>query len=139
MKRLTVDTSVFVAAIRAAELKHEICKKLFQKIGEGEYEVIVPYTVLVEIGAAIRRRYNSSAAAEAAVEELLGIEAISFEELFQFRAKDACRIAVQGGLRGMDAIVIQIAKENNCSLVTLDLEMALKARDIVRVEEIEGL
>lgn len=139
MKRLTIDTSVFIAAIRETENKHEICKNLFQKIGKGEYEVIEPYTVLVEIGAAIKRRFSSSAAAEAAVEEILAIEAISFEELIQSRAKDAYQIAVRAGLRGMDAIVVQIAKENNCALVTLDQEMAEKAKEIIPVESIEKL
>lgn len=139
MKRLTVDSSVFVAAIRETELKHEVCKHFFQRIGNGEYEVIEPYTVLVEIGAAIKRRFGSAAAAEAAVENLLAIEAISFEELVQFRAKEACLIAAQSGLRGMDAIVVQTAKENNCSLVTLDAEMAEKAKEIIPVEAVERL
>jgi len=139
MKRLTLDTSVFIAAIRATEEKHELCKKLVQSIGGGGYEVIEPYTVLVEIGAAVKRRFGSSDAAKAAVDNLLLFEAISFEELVKYRAEEAVQIAAQNGLRGMDAVVVQIAKENNCFLVTLDKEMAEKAGKMVAVLAVEEL
>lgn len=139
MKRLTLDTSIFIAAIRTAEEKHALCKKLVQIIGDGGYEVIEPYTVLVEVGAAVKRRFGSSDAANAAVENLLLIEAITFEELVKYRAEEAAQIAAQNGLRGMDAVVVQIAKENNSSLVTLDEEMAERAGKMVAVAAVEEL
>lgn len=137
MKRLTIDSSVIVAAIRKSEGMHEKCKKLFQKVAAGDYEAIEPYTVLVEVAAAVKRRTGSTELAERAKNDLLSMRGISFEELVKYRAEEAGQIAAQSGLRGMDAVVVQIAKENKCSLVTLDDAMAEKAKEIIPIEMVE--
>jgi len=36
-------------------------------------------------------------------------------------------------MKGMDAVVVQVAKENNRTLITFDEEMAEKARAAVKV------
>ena len=46
-------------------------------------------------------------------------------------ATDAAEIAANIGVRGMDAIVIQVAKEYGIPLVTLDKEMLEKAAGVV--------
>lgn len=134
MQYLTIDSSIFVAALRKAEEKYESCKNLLQKVASGDYKAVEPYTVLVEVVAAVRRRTGSMELAERAREDLLAIEGITFEEVVKYRAEEACQIAAQTGIRGMDAVVVQITKENNCTLVTLDSEMALKAKNLVQVE-----
>ncbi len=37
IQRLTVDSSVFVSALRERELSHKICKRLIDLIAEGKY------------------------------------------------------------------------------------------------------
>lgn len=53
--------------------------------------------------------------------------------------RKALEIVGKSGLRGMDAIVVQIASEFNATLVTLDNEMIEKADGIVEVKSVETL
>ena len=48
-----------------------------------------------------------------------------------FAAAKACRVATKTGLRGMDAIVVQIAKEYKAELITFDKEMLQKAVSVM--------
>ena len=54
-------------------------------------------------------------------------------------AADAAEIAAEIGVRGMDAVVIQVAKEFNIPLVTLDQEMQEKASIIIDVIDLNDL
>ncbi len=42
-------------------------------------------------------------------------------------AVKACRIAAKTCLRGMDALVVQVAREYHAELITFDLEMLQKS------------
>lgn len=46
-------------------------------------------------------------------------------------AAKACKIATKTGLRGMDALVVQVAKEYKTELITFDKEMLQKAASIL--------
>jgi predicted nucleic acid-binding protein len=52
---LTLDSSVIVAGLREDEEKHEECRKLMEKVKEGEYVAFEPCTVLIEVAAAIKK------------------------------------------------------------------------------------
>jgi predicted nucleic acid-binding protein len=86
----------------------------------------MPYSVFVEVVAAIRRRTGSEKLAREVKLKLLNIETISFLVLDDHSAKEAAEIAIRLGMRGMDAIVIQVAKEFNTDLVSFDEEMMSK-------------
>ena len=58
---------------------------------------------------------------------LKSISAISFVMLDSRVAAKACRVATKTGLRGMDALVVQVAKEYKAELLTFDNEMLQKA------------
>ena len=68
---------------------------------------------------------------------LKDIDSIHFLELESYRAEEASKVAEELSVRGMDTIVIQIAKEFNSVLLTLDNEMAEKAKDFVYIGKIE--
>ena len=55
------------------------------------------------------------------------------------RADEAANIAKEFGVRGMDAIVIQTAKEFDSLLVSLDGEMVKRAKSVVTVKDVEDL
>ena len=42
-------------------------------------------------------------------------------------------------MRGMDAIVVQIAREFNTTLVSLDSEMIIKAKSTVKIKSVDAL
>jgi predicted nucleic acid-binding protein len=138
-KLLTIDSSVFVAAFRKREEKHKECKRLLEMIVEGEYIAVEPYTVLVEVVAAIRRRTQDKYFAKEVKQNLVEISSIHFLEVFKHRAEKASTIAIETGVKGMDAIVIQIAKEMESYLVSLDKEIVEKAEGIVKVKTVEEL
>ena len=138
VKALTLDSSVLVAALRKTEEKHKECLLLMKKVKEGDYVAIEPFTVLVEVVAAIRRRTGSQEIALEIKQELLKIDNLRFLDIDRVAAEAATDIAAETGVRGMDAIVIQIAKEYGTILVSLDKELIEGAKEIVKTREISG-
>lgn len=69
----------------------------------------------------------------------LAIDTINFTDLESIRASDASEIAMNLGVGGMDAIVIQTAKEFNVPLITLDKEMIEKAKSFVDIRAVDDL
>jgi len=139
MRFLTLDSSIIIAALREQEEKHNTCLEVLEKVKDGKYIAIEPYTVLVEVTAAIRRRTGSKELAEKVRFYLRDIDSIYFLELESYRAEEASKVAEKLSVRGMDAIVIQIAREFNSVLLTLDNEMAEKSKDFVYVGKIEEI
>ena len=58
---------------------------------------------------------------------LKGLSSVSFVMLDGRSAAKACQIAIKTGLRGMDALVVRVAREYKSELITFDLEMQQKA------------
>jgi len=131
--QITIDSSVIVASLRKNETQHEVCRRIMEMIKNGDFVAIEPYIVLVEVVAAIKRRTGSSKLAERIRRALEAIDTIYFLELTKSRATEAAEIAVLTGVRGMDAIILQTARENGTTLITLDGEMAERAKDVVKV------
>lgn len=102
---LTLDSSIIVAALRKEEEKHEECK---------------------------RRRTGSEELSDRVKRDIENIDTIYFLELTKQRVDKAAKIAYKSGIRGMDAIVVQIAEENKSILLSLDIEMLdkIKSSDI---------
>jgi len=134
---VTLDSSVIVAALRKHEERHRQCQSLLEKVQKGQYIAIQPYTVLVEVAAAVKRRTNSQRLAKRVKELLQNIDTLDFVELGTIRADAATDMAINTGLRGMDAIVVQVAAEFGATLVSLDEEMIEKARAIINVRSVE--
>jgi predicted nucleic acid-binding protein len=57
----------------------------------------------------------------------MNIDNVSFVALDQKTAEAAADLAIRSGLRGMDALVIQTAKEYDGELLTFDDEMMKRA------------
>lgn len=126
MKKLTIDSSVIIASLLENESRHGEAMRIWDAVIAGGDVAIMPYSVFVEVVAAIRRRTGSEELATEVKEELLKIENVSFVILDQRAAEDAADIAIQNGVRGMDALVMQTAREYETELVTFDDEMMKK-------------
>lgn len=68
-------------------------------------------------------------------QELQDIENLSFVIIDQKAAVEASEIAIQIGVRGMDALVIQVAKEFETDLISFDEEMVTRFSTIFKVVE----
>ncbi len=136
---ICLDSSVIVTALRRQEKSHLAAKDVLRKVKDGSHIAIEPYTVLIEVTAALKRRTGSKELALRVRNDLLAINTISFMGLDAESAADAAEIAAEIGVRGMDAIVIQVAKEFDIPLVTLDQEMLEKAKLVVDVMDLNYL
>jgi predicted nucleic acid-binding protein len=126
MKKLTIDSSVIIASLLENELRHSEASRIWDNVLAGVDAAIMPYSVFVEVVAAIRRRTGSVELANGIKEALLKIENISFVILDQTSAEEAANIAIKKSVRGMDALVMQTASEYKTELVTFDEEMMKK-------------
>ena len=133
---LTVDSSMFVASLGPGEPHHVQSSRLVALIEAEVHQVVLPLTVLVEVVGSLRRRTGSELLARRAERNLRGFAGVRFEPLSEARAMAAVRIAATIGLRGMDAIVVQVAQEFGATLVTLDAEMAERAASIIGVRDV---
>lgn len=126
MKRLTIDSSVIIASLLKKEPRHKEALEIWNAVLSGRNVAVMPYSVLVEVVAAIKRRTGSESLAMQVKQELLNIEAISFVILDDKSAVEAADLAAETGVRGMDALLIQVAKEFGTELISFDEEMMSK-------------
>jgi len=127
VKRITLDSSVIISSLLEKEPRHKEALEILTALLFGDYFAIMPYSVFVEVVAAIRRRTGSEKLAREVKSKLLNIKTISFVVLDDKSADRAADLAAKTGVRGMDAIVIQVAKEFRTELISFDDEMVLKA------------
>lgn len=127
MTKVTIDSSVVIASLLNSEPRHKEALKIWQGVLSGKNVAIMPYSVLVEIVAAIRRRTGSEELALEVKRELLSIDNVSFVVLDDESAEHAADIAARTGVRGMDALVMQVAEEYDAHLISFDEEMVKKA------------
>ena len=132
MKKLTIDSSVIIASLLENEPRHGEALGIWESVIAGRDVAIMPYSVFVEVVAAIRRRTCSEELAYEVKSELLEIENISFVALDQKAAEEAADLAIRTGVRGMDALVMQVAQEFATELITFDDEMIKKAQMILK-------
>jgi len=111
VKRLTVDSSIIVSSLLENEPRHKEALKIWDAVLAGKNVAIIPYSVFVEVVAAVRRRTGSEELAREVGKQLLEIEAVFFVGLDDKSAQDAAEIAVKTGVRGMDALVLQVARD----------------------------
>ncbi len=132
MKKMTVDSSVIIASLLDKEPRHQEASQIWESILSGNNVAIMPYSVFVEVVAAIRRRTGSEELARDVKQTLLNIDNVSFVVVDQKTAEAAADLAIQTGLRGMDALVLQTAKEFEGDLVTFDDEMTKRAKLVLK-------
>lgn len=133
VEELTIDSSVIVASLLEQEKDHLKALSLWKEVVTGNAVAIMPYTVLVEVVAAVRRRTGQKDLAQKVKKELLALDTVNFVIVDPDSASDASDIAIETGVRGMDAVVIQTAKEYNTTLVSLDAEMMEKSAAMVKI------
>jgi len=132
MKKMTVDSSVIIASLLDKEPRHQEASQIWESILSGNNVAIMPYSVFVEVVAAIRRRTGSEELARDVKQTLLNIDNVSFVVVDQKTAEAAADLAIQTGLRGMDALVLQTAKDFEGDLVTFDDEMTKRAELVLK-------
>lgn len=136
---VTLDSSVLVSALVEHEERRPVARGIMKRLFEGDLHVITSAIVPVEVCGAIARR-ASIAAAKKAISQLQkwsDMRLIEYADLTQERSRKSAELAVDLRVRGMDAIVIQVARERESALITFDEEMAKKAKSVTKVAKPE--
>jgi predicted nucleic acid-binding protein len=125
--RLVVDSNVFISSLDPKDIFHSECHPIFEKLLAFEIEALCPVLVLVETTCVIRRRTSSEDIARNIYKSLSALPSINWLDITLAVAERACLLGARTGLKGGDAIVLQVAEQNGVPLVTKDKEMKDKA------------
>lgn len=134
-----IDSSIFVAAFREDEPHSREAFGILEQLEAGTISAVIPVSVLLEVVAAIKRRTNSSELAQQIGEKILSYSTLSLIDVDTFRMAKFLELASTSGLRGMDIIVVGIAREFGLPILTLDKEMAEIAKKYTPILAIEDL
>ena len=139
-KEVTLDSSVLVSALVEHEERRQLARTIMQRVFEGDLHVVTSAIVPVEVCGAIARRANVAAAEKAMVQlqKWRDMRLIEYSELTEERSRESAELAVRLRVKGMDAIVIQAAKERESVLITFDDEMANRAKGATKIAKPES-
>lgn len=136
--KLVIDTNIFVSGLDPNDVFHKECFPVLMKLLSFEITALCPSLVLVETTCVIRRRTQSEAIAVAVYKNLARLPAINWLDVNLDVAKRASMLGAITGLRGGDAIVLQVAEQCGIPLLTKDKEIKEKApREIIVLEPVE--
>lgn len=130
--KIVLDASVAVAAARPGEPSHGAARTRIERALQGLDELVQPAIFAVEVGGALARLGHSEADIRAMLEPL-GAPPHQIVTLGPKRAAQAQACAIQGKLRGADAIYVWLAFARRLPLCTLDREMAERAAVFCKV------
>ena len=133
--RLVVDSNIFISSLDPKDIFHSDCYSIFERMVNFDIEALCPALVLVETTCVIRRRTNSEDAARAVYKSLSSLPSINWFDITLAVAERACLLGTRTGLKGGDAIVLQVAEEYGIPLLTKDKEMKDKAPSGILVYE----
>jgi len=135
VEEATLDSSVLVSALVKEDVFRTTARRIMEKIFEGQYHVTTSAIVPVEVCGSISRRagVNKAILAKNQLLKWESMNLIAYSELTGKRREEATELAIKLKMSGMDAIVVQTAKEKKAVLVTFDEEMAEKAKTAVKV------
>jgi predicted nucleic acid-binding protein len=129
-EEVTLDSSVLVSALVKGEKLRPIARRIMEKVFSGQYHSTTSAVVFVEVCGAISRRAGVDKAIlsrnQLTTWEDMGLT--TYYELTGKRREEATELAAKFKMRGMDAVVVQVAKEKKGTLITFDEEMAAKAK-----------
>jgi len=140
-KEVTLDSSVLVSAFVKEDRFRPVAFRVMEKVFLGQYHVATSAIVPVEVCGAVSRRagVDKAVLVERQLDKWESMNFFAYSELSRRRRREATEIAVKLKLKGMDAIVIQAARERKAVLVTFDEEMAEKAKTTVEVLALKDL
>ena len=125
--RLVVDSNIFISSLDPKDIFHSECHPIFERVVKFEIEALCPALVLVETVCVIRRRTNSEDAARNIYKSLSSLPSIIWFDVTLAVAERTCLLGTRTGVKGGDAIVLQVAEEYGIPLLTKDKEMKDKA------------
>ena len=134
-ENVVLDSSVLVSSLVTDDTFRSAARLILKKVFQGYYIAIGSNITPPEVIGAISRRAGVTRArmAKDQIEKWENLGLFIFADLDKRRRIKADELALNLRVRGMDAIIIQLAKEKNATLVTFDNEMANRTRGLIKV------
>ena len=133
LNSVTLDASVWLAAISAGEREHARCSALIESLVEQRVPLHQPGLFVIEVCATIARRTRDRTLAMAAGEATLAAPYLMLYPLDHALALEAAEVAATCALRGADAVYVATARHAGATLLTLDAEVRDRAGGVVAV------
>jgi predicted nucleic acid-binding protein len=116
---VTLDASIWIAALRINEPAHAIANQLLQTLLERDAAFVQPTLFAVEVAGAMRRRTGDPMRAQRAVDRIASLAA-TIVPVDEPLAVEASTLALELGLSGADACYVAVSRRHETTLLTLD-------------------
>jgi predicted nucleic acid-binding protein len=130
---LTIDASVFVAALRQTEIHHADSLAFLSVVTQEGSPIFCPTLVLAETIAAIARATGDAALVQQATLLLETMPNMNLVVLDEAQARQAAQLAAQYRLRGADAVYLAVTVQEGTTLVAWDDEMRTRGGTVCPV------
>lgn len=128
---VTIDASVLVAAMRAAEAENAVSRSFLERLDAREVPIYCPVLAVPETAAAVARRTRDAGLAQEVMGIIETLPRLCFVGLDLSAAKQAAGIAIAHRLRGADSVYVAVAQASEAELITWDTEMLERAAAVV--------
>jgi predicted nucleic acid-binding protein len=126
-----IDTSVYVAIVKATEPHHQISRKWFQETKLNGEQISAPVIFLAEVAAAIGRGQDDTELVKKVVQTITDQKLIELFPISFTMAERAAVIAAEQRIRGADALYVALAEHLGDELVTWDEQQRLRGAAVV--------
>jgi len=132
VKGVVVDSNVFIASLIEDDKFYKVSIDFIEKMNIEVLIFHISMIIPIEVSCAIARRIGAKEAKES--EEILHNwikeKKIVVYELNDKRMIESQNYGTKYKLKGMDAIIVQLALELNLPLITFDNEIIERAKDV---------
>lgn len=123
---VTLDASIWIAALRTNEPSHEVALRLLQALMERGAAFVQPTLFAIEVAGAMRRRTGDIIRARHAVERIDSLNA-QIVAIDRALAAVAAALAMEVGIPGADACYVAVSRLQKSTLITLDEALVQRA------------
>jgi len=127
----TLDASIVARDFDPGDPEYAACHELIALLDQQAIPVIVPRLLLAEIAGLARRLTRDPIRARLMVDAWRTFPHVQIVSLDDALIDAAAEIAADYALRGADATYVAVARQYNCTLVSLDREQHERAAAIV--------
>ena len=132
MKEVVVDSNVFIASLIENDKFYEISIEIIEKMNIEELIFHISMIIPIEVSCAIARRIGAEEAIESKeiIHNWIKEKKIVVYELNEKRMSESQNYGTKYKLKGMDAVIVQLALELNFPLITFDNEIIERVTDV---------
>ena len=132
MKGIVVDSNVFIASLIEDDKFYKVSIDSIEKMNIEELTFHISLIIPIEVSCAIARRIGAKEAKESEeiIDNWVKEKKVIVYELNEKRMNESQNYGTKYKLKGMDAIIVQLALELNLPLITFDSEIIERAKDV---------